>query len=209
MAALYLALLHYPVYDKNGQIVTTSITNMDIHDISRSARTYGVTRFYVATPIKALRELAGRIVSHWMHGQGATYNSTRKEALQLVSLVPDLRTALQEIEIEEGRRPRMVATSARTSAPTVDFLELKRQLETADLPLLLLFGTGWGLTEETIELADDTLVPLKGVGGYNHLSVRAAAAIILDRLRGTEAEKTAANGIKESDKKGGGPAWAS
>jgi hypothetical protein len=39
MADLYLALLHYPVYDKDHKIVTTSITNMDIHDIARSART--------------------------------------------------------------------------------------------------------------------------------------------------------------------------
>jgi tRNA (guanine37-N1)-methyltransferase len=37
MADLFLALLHYPVRDKNGAIVTTAVTNMDIHDIARSA----------------------------------------------------------------------------------------------------------------------------------------------------------------------------
>jgi hypothetical protein len=36
-AAVYLALLHYPVYDKNHQVVTTAVTNMDIHDIARRA----------------------------------------------------------------------------------------------------------------------------------------------------------------------------
>ena len=42
MADIYLALLHYPVYDKGHKVVTTSITNMDIHDIARSARTYNL-----------------------------------------------------------------------------------------------------------------------------------------------------------------------
>ena len=55
MTRLAIALVHHPVLDKNGQIVTTAVTNMDIHDIARSAATYGVRRFYVVTPVKALR----------------------------------------------------------------------------------------------------------------------------------------------------------
>ncbi len=188
MAALYLALLHYPVYDKNGQVVTTSITNMDIHDISRSAKTYGASRFYVVTPVKALRDLASRIIGHWMHGRGATYNDTRREALELVSLVADLDTTLRDVAEREGRPPRIVATSARAPAPTLDFASLRWHLENGEEPVLLLFGTGWGLTEETIAAADDILAPLRGSGAYNHLSVRAAAAIILDRLRGRQGE---------------------
>jgi hypothetical protein len=47
---------------------------------------------------------------------------------------------------------------------------------------LLLFGTGWGLADEVLEAADALLPPLAGPSGYNHLSVRAAAAIVLDRL---------------------------
>ena len=49
--------------------------------------------------------------------------------------------------------------------------------------ILLLFGTGWGLTVEVLGQADMVLEPIRGVGDYNHLSVRAAAAVILDRLR--------------------------
>jgi hypothetical protein len=49
---------------------------------------------------------------------------------------------------------------------------------------VLVFGTGWGLTEEVLGRADDLLEPILGTGAYNHLSVRSAAAIILDRLRG-------------------------
>ncbi len=39
MTDLYVALLHHPVLDKNGLVVTTALTTMDIHDIARSART--------------------------------------------------------------------------------------------------------------------------------------------------------------------------
>jgi len=35
MADLYAALLHHPVYDKNGAVVTTAVTNMDVHDFGR------------------------------------------------------------------------------------------------------------------------------------------------------------------------------
>src|SRR5436309_6963471 len=107
MAELYLVLLHHPVLDKNHLVVTTALTNMDIHDIARSARTYGVRRFYVATPVKALRLLAAKIVEHWETGFGSIYNVTRKEALSLVSLEHDLDGVLLAIERESGHRPRL------------------------------------------------------------------------------------------------------
>jgi tRNA (guanine37-N1)-methyltransferase len=50
-------------------------------------------------------------------------------------------------------------------------------------PFLLLFGTGHGLAQEVLERADLALPPIRP-GSYNHLSVRAACAIILDRLFG-------------------------
>jgi hypothetical protein len=49
---------------------------------------------------------------------------------------------------------------------------------------LLLFGTGWGLTEDVIARAHHRLPPIMGPGTYNHLSVRSAAAVILDRVCG-------------------------
>jgi hypothetical protein len=48
----------------------------------------------------------------------------------------------------------------------------------------LLFGTGWGLTQALIDRADCLLDPIEGVSDYNHLPVRAAAAVVLDRLMG-------------------------
>ncbi|MCX8071134.1 MAG: RNA methyltransferase [Candidatus Binatia bacterium] len=184
MADLYLALLHHPMLDKNGQIVATALTNMDIHDIARSALTYGVRRFYVAHPVRALRLLAQKIIDHWQTGYGASYNETRKEALEIVSLETDLDGVLLAIEREGGRRPLVVATSAKRGLGRVSFAELRRRLETDSDPYLLVLGTGWGLAPELIARCDLFLEPIEGVGDYNHLSVRSAAAIMLDRLRG-------------------------
>ena len=41
MTPLYVALLHFPVYDKNGAVVTSAVTHMDIHDIARSGLLLG------------------------------------------------------------------------------------------------------------------------------------------------------------------------
>jgi hypothetical protein len=43
-------------------------------------------------------------------------------------------------------------------------------------------GTGWGLTDEFMSSVDRVLEPIQGTAPYNHLSVRSATAIILDRL---------------------------
>ena len=185
MSDLFLALLHYPVLDKNGQIVTTAVTNMDIHDIARSAATYGVRRFFVVTPVRALRALSEKIIEHWETGFGSTYNATRKEALALAAIEPDLDGVLVAIERECGQRPTLVATSARPSAHTVRFADLQQRLGRDPGPFLLLFGTGWGLAPDVLARADLRLEPVLGPTPYNHLSVRSAVAIILDRLYGT------------------------
>ena len=184
MSDLYLALVHHPVLDKNGQIVTTAVTNMDLHDIARSARTFGVRRFFVVTPVRALRALSERIIEHWMTGYGSTYNETRSEALALVGLEPDLDAVQVNIERETGRRPVVVVTSARPGGDPIGFSELRNRVEKGEEPYLLLLGTGWGLAPEVLENSDLRLEAITGTGNYNHLSVRAAAAIILDRLRG-------------------------
>jgi hypothetical protein len=181
-ADVYVVLLHHPVLDKNGQIVTTAVTNIDIHDIARSARTYGVRRYFVVTPVRALRALSEKIIEHWQTGFGSTYNATRKDALQLVTVEPELDAALALIERESGQRPVVVVTSARTEPASVDFESLRARLRTDARPHALVFGTGWGLAPQVLERADLRLEPLRGPTDYNHLSVRAAAAIVLDRL---------------------------
>jgi len=183
-APVDLALLHFPVLDKNGQRVTTAVTNIDIHDLARSARTYGIRRFFVVTPVEVLRALARRIIEHWETGFGSTYNPNRKDALSIVRLAPDLDGAILDIEKETGQRPRLVVTSARPAPGAVSYAAYREELARLEQPQLLILGTGWGLAPEILERADLRLAPIEGAGTYNHLSVRAAGAVILDRLLG-------------------------
>jgi hypothetical protein len=99
-----------------------------------------------------------------------------------VAIEPDLEGVLVAIERETGERPTIVATSARSAPESLDFTALARRIAQPGPPFLLLFGTGWGLAPELLERADLRLEPIVGPTSYNHLSVRAAAAIILDRL---------------------------
>jgi tRNA (guanine37-N1)-methyltransferase len=184
MAPVFVALLHYPVYDKNGQVVTTAVTNMDIHDIARSGRTYGVRGFFVVTPVKSLQRLASKIIEHWQVGYGSEYNVTRKEALSLTRICDTLDNAVIAIERDTGEKPVMVATSARAAENRTSFEALRDMLNRETRPFLILFGTGWGLTEAIFSQSDYVLDPIAGGGDYNHLSVRSAAAIVLDRLLG-------------------------
>jgi len=183
-AAVYLALLHYPVYDKNAQVVTTAVTNMDIHDISRAGRTYGVRGFFVVTPVKALQKLALKIIDHWEVGYGSQYNTTRKEALALARICDTLDDAMIAIEQETGAMPVIVATSARSTGSRSSFAALQDMLNKQTRPFLIVFGTGWGLTETILSQADYILEAIEGDAEFNHLSVRSAAAIVLDRLLG-------------------------
>ena len=171
-----MALLHHPVYDRTGAVITTAITNLDIHDIARSARTFGLAGYFVVTPIDAQRDLVSRILGHWTEHEGK-----RHEALGRVRVVPslaDARTALPDAYV--------VATAARARRATTPFQVVKTTLESNERPGLVLFGTGWGMTDEVLSSADALLPPIRSAeaGEYNHLSVRSAAAIVLDRLFG-------------------------
>lgn len=184
-APVFTALLHYPVYDKNHQVVTTAVTNMDIHDISRAGRTYGVQGVYIVTPVKSLQKLALKIIDHWELGYGSQYNVTRKDALALARISDSLDDTIIDIEKETGQKPLIVVTSARdTGTERTSFVALQDMLQNTTQPFLVIFGTGWGLTETIISQADYVLEAVEGASDYNHLSVRSAAAIILDRLLG-------------------------
>lgn len=183
-ASLYVVLLHHPVYDKRGEVVATAVTNMDVHDLARIGKTYGVRGVFIATPVRALRLLAEKIVEHWRTGFGAQYNETRRQALALVRTVVDLDAAILEVERDAAERPVLVATSARAGDGRISFADLRARLAAGGSPHLLVLGTGWGLTSEVVGRADLVLEPIRGVADYNHLPVRAAAAIMLDRLLG-------------------------
>lgn len=178
----YVALLHYPVYNSKLEKVASAFTNLDIHDIARACRTYGVRKFFPVNPVAEQRNLAERVVKYWTVGAGADFNETRAEAMGLVEIKAALDGVTAEIEKLEGVKPEIIATDARIGEKMVGYGEIREKIMTGDRPWLLLLGTGWGIAREVIDSADHTLKPLRSYGGYNHLSVRGAAAAIMDRL---------------------------
>jgi hypothetical protein len=184
MSRVAIALVHYPVVDRQGEVITTAITNLDLHDMARTAKTYGLSDLFIVHPIAAQRELAERIRAHWVGGSGAKRIPTREAAMDLVRVVERLEDVYEDL----GGRERIAvySTAARsTDSHLVSFAEGRRRIQASDIPVLILFGTGWGLAASVLDSCD-RLAPIEGVGqgGYNHLSVRAACAIALDRLLG-------------------------
>jgi hypothetical protein len=183
VADLFVALIHYPVLNRNGHIVTSAITSLDLHDIARSARTYGVRAMYVVHPVSEQRDFALRVMDHWRLDVGRLYDSRRREALDLVEVVDNLDSALNAARRMAGAPARLVYTSARASGTS--YADLRREVESVECgPLMLMLGTGFGLAPAMRERADIVLNAIHGPGEYNHLSVRAAASVILDRLAG-------------------------
>lgn len=182
---LAIALMHYPVYNKHREIVTSALTNLDQHDIARSSRTFGLDRFYIVTPSLEQQRLAARISGHWQQGWGAEYNPDRRDALDIVRLSSTLDEAIADFQTGFVRKVRTVITGAAVRTNSLTFSSFRQLLTDPAQPYLLLLGTGWGLCDECFETADYILEPIRGNGTYNHLSVRSAAAIMLDRLRGS------------------------
>jgi hypothetical protein len=182
---LSLALVHHPVLDRGGGVVTTAITNLDLHDMARSARTYGAADLFIVHPIEAQRLLASRIQEHWVEGSGKRRIPDRATAMDKLRVVPALADAYAALGGREGIEVWTTAASAR-GADVTPFPEARARLADAARPVLLLFGTGWGLAGDLVASADVQLSPIRAAAdtGYNHLSVRAACAITLDRLLG-------------------------
>ena len=187
MGRNYIALLHHPVVDRNGRVMTSSVTSLDMHDLSRAARTYGVGGTFVVHPSAAQRQFIENVTGHFVSGAGRGAHPQRAETLeQQLFVAPDLDAAIEGVEAREGRKPLLVGTSALDGETATGYGELALHLRESDQPSLILFGTAWGLAPEVMGRLDFRLPPLRGREdtGYNHLSVRAAAAIILDRLLG-------------------------
>lgn len=184
---LYLGLVHHPIKNKLGELVTTSVTNLDIHDISRSCRTFGVKKYFLVTPIIAQRELVDSILGHWEQDSANAYNPDRQDALSIARAVDSIETAIADITKIEGQAPMIVVTGANFDSFDGDVSQLTKKVEESNMPCFLLFGTGWGLHEDALKKADFKLSPIvsKNSDGYNHLSVRSAVAIYLDRLFGS------------------------
>jgi len=182
MSMLYIALLHYPVINKEGKVIATAVANMDVHDIARTAKTFGVEKFYVVNPVEAQRRLVCRIIEHWREGYGAAFNPSRKEAFESVEIRSCLDEVLAEIAAVHDCKPQIVVTGANFQGELLTCGKLREVLKRNHLPYLLIFGTGSGIAEEVVNKADYRLEPIRGKDGYNHLAVRSAVAVILDRV---------------------------
>lgn len=178
---LFCALVHYPVVNKEKKSVAVSLTNLDIHDIGRCSCTYGLGGYYITTPIEDQQRMLAELLHHWVSGPGTAANPDRGEALQIIRGVRLIEDAVKDISERTGQNPLLVATSAR-GAGNMHVGDVRTLL--ADRPVLLLFGTAHGLAPQVLEQCDGILRPVRYLDGYNHLSVRTAAAIIIDRILG-------------------------
>ncbi|HIJ78237.1 MAG TPA: RNA methyltransferase [Deltaproteobacteria bacterium] len=178
-----LALVHYPVSNKHGETIGSAVTNLDLHDIARAGCTFGIDTLYIVTPYEDQHELVQDILDHWLIGHGSTYNVNRKEALSIVRLCKDLAELYEMVSAKWQKRPTVLATSAQAHGTQDSFAETREKIF-AGVPHLILFGTAWGMTSDVFADVDGQLPPISGYGSYNHLSVRSAAAIVMDRLLG-------------------------
>lgn len=183
-AKVYIALLHHPMYNKRMEVVTTSVTNLDLHDIARVSRTYNADGFYVVHPSASQQQLIGEILSYWQEGYGVTYNADRRDAFAILHRAENLQQVIAEIEQTTGQQPVTVATDAHRYPNTITYRTLKENIFNEDKVYLLIFGTGWGMEQTAMQQCDYILEPVALDSDYNHLSVRSAVSIIVDRLLG-------------------------
>lgn len=183
-----VALVHYPVINKAGDIIGSAVTNLDLHDIARAGLTYGIDTYWVVVPDEQQQGVAGKIVAHWTEGYGGTVNPHRRDALSLIRICSTLDEVVDGMTAKWGARPFVIATCARPGQSSIEYAAV-RKMAAEERQLLLLFGTAWGLTPEILQRADGILPPLKGAGEYNHLSVRSAVSIILDRILAPAADR--------------------
>ncbi len=180
-----VGLVHHPVVDSRGTTVATNVTNYDIHDIARACQVFGVSNYYIITPMKEQLSFVARVLEHWNIGYGAKFNPMRRTALSPVKTVESIEQAVADWD----SKTCVVATSARevSGEKYIGFNELKNRLNKEDeRTYLLLFGTGYGLHQSVLENCDLILEPIRGrpPKDYRHLSVRSAVSICLDRLLG-------------------------
>ncbi len=182
---LAIGLLHYPMLDGKKDIVATNITNFDVHDIARAAQVFGVQKYFLIHPLREQLMFVERILDHWRVGQGSKYNPKRKTALGRVRSAETIAAAVLEWGAE---KPLIIATHPRAveGVKNYSFKELRSVLHEQKRPVFLLFGTGFGMTDDFMRGCDGLLEGIRGAPpeDYRHLSVRSAVSICLDRLMG-------------------------
>ena len=143
--------------------------------------TFGIDLCYIVTPLARQREIAAELIRHWTDGYGSRYNPIRGEALKKVRVEAGMDEMLEHVH----GNPMIVGTSSKERpGKTIGYRELQSLIAKETRPVILLFGTGWGLSKEVVDRCEKMLMPIQGKGNYNHLSLRVAFGIILDRIFG-------------------------
>lgn len=181
----YVALMHDQVMVPGNDEGTSSVTSIDVHDIARSAKTYGLKHYFIVTPLLDQQKIIQTLLDFWHTGVGVTYNTHRHDAVKQATLADSLDHVIGEIEAREGVKPLLIGTSARevTGVTSITYYD-QEEVWQHKRPVLLILGTARGLSEKLLARCDYVLVPLAGFSPFNHLSVRSAAAIIFDRWLG-------------------------
>ena len=123
-----VALVHYPVNNRNGETIGSAVTNLDLHDIARAGKTYGVGTYWVITPFKEQQELAGQIVGHWTHGYGAGVNPDRSSALSIITVCASYADALSGATEKFGEKPLVLATCAKVQDNTLEYAKIRERI---------------------------------------------------------------------------------
>jgi tRNA (guanine37-N1)-methyltransferase len=167
--------------NKKDQPIGSALTTIDLHDIARASITFGVKGFYVVTPYEDQATLATQVIEHWTKGVGGKLNPFRKNALELIRVAATFEDAVNLMKQERNEPVVTIATSAKKTVGSITTEALRLKLENKASHVLV-FGTAWGLADELIDTCDFILDPIYGDADYNHLSVRSAASIYLDRI---------------------------
>jgi len=186
----YVVLMHTQVM-VNGKEGNTSLTSLDIHDIARSCATYGIENYFVVTAMQDQQKILKSFLDFWKSEQGKEYNYSRFQAVSSIMAAHDLKEVIDKIKQKEGKEPLIIATSAKEhkNLRIIDYFS-QGMIFKQGRPVLFLFGTGQGLSDEILAKSDYLLMPVKGLADYNHLSVRSAVAVVLDRFLGLNPKKT-------------------
>lgn len=182
----YAVIMHDQVVLPGAQEGTSSVTSIDIHDIGRSARTYGIKKYFIVTPLIDQQKIVKKLMEFWQTQVGIDYNPHRHEALSNVVLCSNLDEVINIIKEENKNDPILIATTARSKEnlnKRITYWDQDKVFKERK-PILFIFGTAQGLSAKLIDKSDFILEPIEGFSNFNHLSVRSAAAIIFDRWIG-------------------------
>lgn len=187
MPSHYVVLMHDQVLLEEGREGTSSVTSIDIHDIARSSSTYGIKKYFIVTPLEDQQRIVNKLLSFWEGPVGIDYNPARHEAVGRVCLVASLDEAIEKIKQLEASEPILISTAAKRytnlQSKLITYFD-QSKVWAEKRPVLFIFGTARGLSQTVLSRTDYLLMPIEGFTNFNHLSVRSAVAVILDRWLG-------------------------